>query len=85
MKDDRRWSALVIAGLLLVIGCGRQDDNVLARVGDTVISKQDLREDMIRIYRSESAAARKSLEERESALDDLVLRTLKVAGARADG
>jgi parvulin-like peptidyl-prolyl isomerase len=66
-------------------GCGKNLDQAVAKVGDEVITMDDLRQEMIRQYRTEQEAARKSLEQREKALDNLVERRLKVAAARAEG
>jgi parvulin-like peptidyl-prolyl isomerase len=77
--------ALALGVIVLMTGCSKDDPNVLASVGEKTITMQDLREEMIRVYRSESSAARKSLEQREESLNTLVERKLKVEGARAEG
>ena len=66
-------------------GCGKNLETAVAKVGDEIITMDDLRQEMIRQFRTEKEAARKSLEQREKALDNLVERRLKVAGARAEG
>ena len=77
--------ALALGAAVLLSGCSKEDPNVLATIGDETVTMQDLREEMIRVYRSESSAARISLEQREESLNTLVERKLKIAGARAEG
>lgn len=87
MRSIRQWmrpAGLMILALLMV-SCGGSQDDLLAKVGTETITMQDLRDEMIRVHRSETSAARKSLEQREEALETLVERRLKIEGARVEG
>jgi foldase protein PrsA len=89
MKGTRtmtlRASLLTLILFTLATGCGNNLESAVAKVGDETITLQDLRDEMVRQFRTEQEAARKPLEMREKALESLVERRLKVAAARADG
>ncbi|MFA7331798.1 MAG: peptidylprolyl isomerase [Candidatus Delongbacteria bacterium] len=80
-----RATLLTLIIFTLATGCGKNLESAVATVGDETITLQDLRDEMVRQFRTEREAARKPLEVREKALESLVERRLKVAGARADG
>jgi len=76
---------LTLIVFILATGCGNNLESAVAEVGDEVITVEDLRQEMIRQFRTEKGAASKSLEQREKVLENLIERRLKVAGARAEG
>ncbi len=80
-----RTSVLTLIFFLLATGCGNNLESAVATVGDETITVDDLRQEMIRQFRTEKGAASKSLEQREKVLENLIERRLKVAGARAEG
>lgn len=80
-----RACLLACVVVILATGCKKNLDIAVATVGDETITLQDLRDEMVRQFRTEREAARRPLEVREKALESLVERRLKVAGARADG
>ncbi|MDP2360661.1 MAG: peptidylprolyl isomerase [bacterium] len=80
-----RASVITLVIFTLATGCGKNLESAVATVGGEIITVDDLRQEMVRQYRTEKEAARKSLEQREKALENLIERRLKVAGARAEG
>lgn len=89
MKKSNRqvgWAALVALSFVLVsAGCARERDLAVARVGDSVITLENLRASAVKIQRYQKFPDKEGLAKQRAYLDVLIDKTLMLKEARKQG